>query len=258
MNTFYDKDIIKFLLIMLRCSGFIMLTPVFGRREFPYQAKIGLAGLLSFIVYPFIPDLTISLNIWNLAVLIIRETFIGLSIGFITLLMFSSIYVAGEIIDMQMGFGIVNVIDPQSNAQVPVIGNFYYILAVLVFLTVNGHHVLISALVKSFEMVPISGAIFGLGFLNTIISAFREMFLMGFKVSLPVVSIVFITDLALGIIARTVPQMNVFMVGLPIKILVGFIGMIIIFPAYLIALDVIFNGTYDNILTLLQGMLKAP
>jgi flagellar biosynthetic protein FliR len=235
-----------------------MLTPVFGRREFPVQAKVGLAGLLSLIIYPFVPDVELNLDLWNLAVIIIRETFVGLSIGYITLLMFSSLYVTGEIIDMQMGFGIVNVIDPQSNAQVPIIGNFYYILTILVFLTVNGHHVLISALVKSFEIVPISGATFGLDFLSIIISSFREMFLIGFKVSLPVVSIIFITDLALGIIARTVPQMNVFIVGLPIKILVGIVGMVIVLPAYLVVLDVVFSGTYDNILTLLQGMLKVP
>lgn len=235
-----------------------MLTPVFGRREIPNHARIGLACFLSLIVYPLIPDVNANIDVLALATLIVKETFVGLSMGYIALMMFSSLYVAGQIIDMQMGFGIVNVIDPQSNTQVPLIGNFYYILTLLIFLTVNGHHVLISALIKSFDIVPISGAIFEKRFLEIITSSFREMFVIGFKVSLPVISIIFITDFAMGIIARTVPQMNVFIVGLPIKIIAGILGMIIVFPMYLVALDVIFNGTYDNILTLLQGMLKTP
>jgi len=258
MSSIYDGTIVKFLLILFRCSGFIMLTPVFGRREFPAQAKIGLAGFLALIIYPLIQDTAADLNMWDLATLVVKETFVGLSIGYITLMMFSSLYVAGQIIDMQMGFGIVNVMDPQSNTQVPLMGNFYYILTILIFLTVNGHHVLISALIKSFEIVPISRAVFEGRLLEIIVSSFKEMFLIGFKVSLPVISMIFLTDFAMGIIARTVPQMNVFIVGLPIKILVGIAGMIIVFPMYLVALDVIFNGTYDNILTLLQGMLKIP
>jgi len=235
-----------------------MLTPVFGRREFPTQAKIGLAGFLSLIIYPLIPDIAASFNILDLATLAVKETFVGLSIGYITFMMLSSLYVAGQIIDMQMGFGIVNVMDPQSNTQVPLMGNFYYILTILVFLTINGHQVLISALIKSFEIVPVSRAVFEGRLLEIIISGFKDMFLIGFKISLPVISMIFLTDFAMGIIARTVPQMNVFIVGLPIKILVGIVGMIIVFPMYLVALDVIFNGTYENILTLLQGMLKLP
>lgn len=236
----------------------MILTPIFGRREIPPHTRIGIACFIAIIVYPFIPDFNANANLLNLATMIFRETFVGLSMGYINLVMFSSLYVAGQIIDMQMGFGIVNVIDPQSNAQVPLIGNFYYILTILVFLTVNGHHVLISALIRSFDIVPISDAIFGQNFLKAIIQSYTEMFAVGFKVGLPVVSIIFITDVAMAILARTVPQMNVFIVGLPVKILVGFLGMITVFPMYLIALDVIFNGMYDNILTLLRGMLKTP
>lgn len=258
MIGFNYGEIIKYILILFRCSGFIMLTPIFGRREIPNHARIGLACFLAMIVYPLIPDFDANMDVLTLATSILRETFVGLSMGYITLMMFSSLYVAGQIIDMQMGFGIVNVIDPQSNSQVPLIGNFYYILTLLTFLTVNGHHVLISAMIKSFEIVPLSNAVFGRSFLAAIIQSFREMFAIGFKVSLPVISIIFITDFALGIMARAVPQMNVFIVGLPIKIFIGILGIIIIFPMYLTALDVIFNGTYDNILTLLRGMLKPP
>ncbi|WP_422445797.1 flagellar biosynthetic protein FliR [Thermoanaerobacterium sp. DL9XJH110] len=259
MNTwFFEQGLIKFLLVLFRCMGFLMLTPVFGRREFPVQARIGLAALLSFIIYPLATEISYTGGLWDLAILAVKETTVGVAVGYITLLMFSALYVAGEIIDMQMGFGIVNVIDPQSSNQVPLMGNFYYIVTILVFLTVNGHHVLISAIIKSFEIVPLGKAIFTGNLFSAIRSSFVDMFSIGVKVSFPVVSMIFLTDLALGIIARTVPQMNVFIVGLPLKIFVGIVGMIFVFPMFIVALDVIFNGAYDNILLILRGMLKGP
>jgi len=258
MNTGFEAGLIKFLLVLIRCSAFLILTPVFGRREMPVQGKIALSGLISMIVSPLIPEINYDENFVNLALLIIREITVGLSIGYITLLMFSALYVAGEIVDLEMGFGIVNVIDPQSNSRVPLMGNFYYMLTLLIFLTLNGHHVLISAVIKSFEIVPIGKAVFKWGFLSGIITSFNDMFLIGVKVGLPVISIIFLTDFALGIIARTVPQVNVFLVGLPVKIAIGITAMILILPAYIVALDVIFNGTYDNIFTILRGMWKGP
>lgn len=252
-----EDKLIKFLLIFFRCTSFFILTPVFGRREIPTQGRIGLAALISYIVYNFVPNIKYSGKLWILFTLIIKEITVGIAMGYITLLMFSSLYLAGEVIDMEMGFGIVNVMDPQSNTQVPLMGNFYYILTLIVFLTVNGHHILISALIKSYSIVPLGEAIFGKSFLNAIIASFSDMLVIGAKVSLPIVAIIFVTDFALGIIARTVPQFNVFLVGLPLKIFVGIAGLVIILPMYLIALDVIFNGTFDNIVAVIEGMWKG-
>ena len=238
MQTNLEIDLLKFLLILFRCLGFMLITPVFGRREIPAQAKIGLSALLSIIVYPFVPEMSLSNDLWILAATILKEFMTGITMGYASFLLFSSLYLAGEIIDMEMGFGIVNVLDIQSNTQVPLMGNYFYIITILLFLTVNGHHVLISAIVKSYEVLPLGEANMLQGsLLQAIIASFKDMFLLGLRIALPVVSVIFFTDLALGIIARTVPQMNVFMVGLPLKITVGLISMIMVFPMFFVIID---------------------
>ncbi|NLZ53293.1 MAG: flagellar type III secretion system protein FliR [Thermoanaerobacteraceae bacterium] len=258
MEINYQAALLKYLLILFRCLGFLILTPVFGRREFPTKVKIGLGALLSIIVYPFITDIGFSGNLWILAASVLKEFMTGITMGYAAFLLFSSLYLAGEIIDTEMGFGIVNVLDSQSNTQVPLMGNYFYIITILLFLTANGHHMLISAIMRSYDLLPLSEAIYQEGLLNTIIASFKDMFLLGIKVALPVVSVIFLTDLALGIIARTVPQMNVFIVGLPVKIAVGMISMIMVFPMFFIIIDAIYNGVYEIILMTIKEMLVRP
>ncbi|NLU09630.1 MAG: flagellar type III secretion system protein FliR [Tepidanaerobacter acetatoxydans] len=258
MNVNYEIALIKYLLILFRCLGFLILTPVFGRREIPLQIKIGLAALLSFIVYPIIPELKLNSNLWIVAAGILRELMAGITMGYAAFLLFSSLYLAGGIIDLEMGFGMVNVLDPQSNTQVPLMGNYYYILTILLFLTVNGHHMLISTIIKSYDLLPLGEPVYRKGLLNVIMISFKDMFILGVQIALPITAIIFLTDLSLGIIARTVPQMNVFIVGLPLKIAIGMIGMIIVFPMYLVILDYIYNGTYEKILMTIREMQVLP
>jgi len=259
MDMSFKIVLINFMLVLFRCIGFIMLTPILGRREIPPQGKIGAAALISFIVLPMITmPLHDEYTLGVIVTLVLREVTIGISMGYITFLVFSALYVAGQVIDMEMGFGIVNVMDPQSNTQVPIMGSFYHILALIIFLTVNGHHALISAVIRSFEIIPLGKAHFGEGFLMGIIESFNEMFALGVKISMPIIAIIFLTDFALGIIARTVPQMNVFIVGLPLKIGIGLLGIIMILPMFLVILDVMFNGIYANLFTILKGMLQSP
>jgi len=253
-----EENLLVFLYVLFRCIGFIVVTPVFGRREIPVQTKICMAFLLAILVYPMIDNTNIETNLSSVLNSVIRETTIGIAMGFTCLLMFSTLYVAGEMIDVQMGFSMVNVIDPQSNSQVPLMGNFFYILALLIFLTVNGHHILISALIRSYEILPIDAALFGQGFLRSLVQTFIQIFVLGIKIAFPVVSMILVVDIALGIIARAVPQMNVFIIGLPGKIAAGMVGMIMVMPTYLIALDLIYNGIFNNLLTLLKGMLAQP
>lgn len=257
MNANLQLNLINFLLVFFRCVGFMILTPIFGRREIPSQGKIGVSALITFIALPVISAPSYEYSLGVLVTLILREVTVGISMGYITFLMFSALYVAGQVIDMEMGFGIVNVMDPQSNTQVPMMGSFFHILALLIFLTVNGHHALISAVIESFEVVPLGKALFEEGFLIGIIESFNDMFALGVKISMPIIGVIFLTDFALGIIARTVPQMNVFIVGLPLKITIGILGIIMILPMFMVILDVMFNGIYENLFTILKGMWQG-
>jgi flagellar biosynthetic protein FliR len=153
--------------------------------------------------------------------LVFKEVSFGALLGFVSLLLFLGIQLAGQIIGFQMGFAIVNVIDPSTQTQVSIVSEFKYIIAILIYLTINGHHYLISAVVQSFQLIPPGTINFSHATSDLISRACSDIFVIAVKVAAPAMITLFLTSLALGIIARTVPQMNVFIVGFPLKIGVG-------------------------------------
>ena len=177
----------------------------------------------------------------QLAFIIAKEFITGITIGFIAYMAFTAIYVAGEIIDMQIGFGVVNVMDPISNIQVPITSNVYFILSMLVYLSVNGHHALIKALFDSYTIVPLGTAVFGAEMADNFMSIFSSIFAVGFKIAAPIVAAILITDVALGTISRMVPQLNVFVIGMPLKILVGIAIIMVTIPMFLHILEGLFR-----------------
>jgi flagellar biosynthetic protein FliR len=253
-----EAQITTFLLVFTRIFGFFAIAPFFGRREFPFQARAGLAALVTSIIYPVVNKIAFQGSLWETVALFVKEAAVGFLMGFVVFLMFSAVYILGEIVDFEMGFGIVSVLDPQINTQVPILGNFFYILTILIFLNINGHHVLLGMLIRSFEVLPPGEPVLTQNLLYGILESFYAMFEAGVKMSLPLISATFLADFALGIMARTVPQMNVFIVGLPFKIVIGVFFLIIILPTFVTALDVLFNGSYEMLELILQGMTKKP
>ncbi|KXG77627.1 Flagellar biosynthetic protein FliR [Fervidicola ferrireducens] len=253
-----EAQITTFLLVFTRIFGFFATAPFFGRREFPFQARAGLAALVTSLIYPVVNKVAFQGSLWETVALFVKEAAVGFLMGFVVFLMFSAVYILGEIIDFEMGFGIVSVLDPQINTQVPILGNFFYILTILIFLNINGHHVLLGTLIRSFEVLPPGEPVLTQNLLYGILESFYAMFEAGVKMSLPLISATFLADFALGIMARTVPQMNVFIVGLPFKIVIGVFFLIIILPTFVTALDVLFNGSYEMLELILQGMTKKP
>lgn len=252
---FIIQEIELILIIFVRLTGFFVIDPVFARKNFPTIAKISLAFVITLIIFPVI-DINTEVPFQSIpyVFLIIKEFFIGFIIGFCAFLMFSSIYVAGQIIDMEIGFGLVNILDPQINVQVPIMGNFQYILTLLIFLTTNGHHHMLSAVIKSYEMLPIGEAVLTEPFFNNVVKMFSNMFVIAFKISLPIIGAILLTDIALALISRTIPQMNIFIIGIPIKIVVGIFVLVFYIPMYLVILDVMFNGIYNDVFTFLKVM----
>lgn len=223
-----------FLLIFVRMTGLFVTAPIFGRRNIPVYFKVGFAFTTSILMAGTIRiDHLIAVDNFLLYMLyIIREFVVGIVIGFIAYIVFTCIYVAGEIIDMQMGFGMVNVLDPMSNIQVPVTANLYYMLAMLVFLATNGHHILIKALFQSYKTIPLGTGVIGPKLGDNLMEIVQMIFSVGFKIAAPVVVALLISDVVLGIISKTIPQINVYMLGMPIKILLGFIIIIITLSAF--------------------------
>lgn len=191
---------------------------------------------------------------------IFKELAVGLALGFIAALFIYGIQVAGSFIDMQIGFAIANVIDPQTGAQSPLIGNFKYMLAVLFFLAMDGHHLFIQAIQQSYTFIPLQQLTIPLGSENVmqfVTHAFITMFEMAFKMAVPIVATLFLVDIALGIVAKTVPQLNVFVVGLPLKILISFIVLLVALPGFFYLLKILFATMFEAISTLMQ-LLGEP
>lgn len=256
LNIVLDKYEV-FLFVFIRMTGFFVVTPIFSRKNIPSIYKVVFALFISTLIVNFITINMSLTNIEDIIVVVINEFCFGILLGFITYLYFTSLYIAGQIIDMQIGFGMVNVFDPQSNAQVPIIGNFYYIIALLFLFTINGHHILVKAIINSYDIVPIGYTICLTDLTTRFVGIFTQLFIIGFKVSSPILAAIFLSNVLLGILARTVPQMNVFVVGMPFKIFIGIITLIIIVPLYIFALQHIFEDMYEEIFNFMKVIAKG-
>ena len=248
-----------FLLIFVRMTGLFVIAPIFGR-NMPTYIKIGIALTSAILMASVVKvDHVIEINGYLLyAFYIIKEFIVGLVIGFVAYAFFTSIYIAGQIIDMQIGFGMVNVFDPITNIQVPITANLYYMVAMLIFLATNGHHILLKALYQSFRLIPIASAGMGPNMKDNIIEVFRQMFSIGFKIATPILAAILIADVVLGIISKTIPQMNVFVLGMPLKILVGLILIMITIPAFIYIVAMISDKMNIEIFKFLKDMGSNP
>lgn len=223
-----------FLLIFVRVLAFFVTMPLFSYRTVPTPFKIGLSFFLAWIIFYTVDTTAVSID-GRYLFLIAKEILVGLLIGLIAFIIFSAIQVAGGFIDFQMGFAIANVMDPQTGAQSPLTGQYLNIISLLFLLSVNGHHLIIDGILNSYQFIPLDVFIpfQNQSIADFVIYSFNNMFLIAFQIAIPIVGCLFLVDVALGIIARTVPQLNVFVVGLPLKILVSFLALLVFMSLYM-------------------------
>lgn len=217
------------LLIIARVSAFFVILPLFSHRTIPAIHRIGFAVVISWMMYYTIDVEPFEVN-GEYIFLIMKEVIVGLFIGLLAYIIMSAIQIAGGFIDFQMGFAIANVIDPQTGAQSPLIGQFLNTLALLLLLALNGHHLLLDGVFYSYQFIPMEVHLAALGqenYVEFIMKTFAGVFAVAFQMSIPVVATLFLVDIALGITARTVPQLNIFVVGFPIKIGVSFLVLLV-------------------------------
>jgi len=232
-----------FLLVMIRILAFLYFIPIFSYRNFPSVFRTGLSAYLAAIVTFTLGKQPIDLD--GLFILLaLKEVLVGASLGIIGYIMMTAMQVAGGFIDFQMGFAIANVIDPFTGAQSPVMGQYLYLFAILFLLATDGHHLLIDGIVHSFQFIPPSGRIAAFGEEKTMLivsRVFATMFLSGVQIAIPIVGSLFLVDVALAIVSRTVPQMNIFVVGIPAKILISFLLFLIILGPMVAAVGNLFE-----------------
>ena len=218
-----------FLLIVARVSAFFVVLPLFSHRTIPASHRIGFAIVLSWMMYYTFDVEPFEIN-GDYILLIMKEVILGLFIGLLAYIIMSAVQIAGGFIDFQMGFAMANVIDPQTGAQSPLIGQFLNTLALLLLLALNGHHLLLDGIFYSYQFMPMEMTWPAFGqenYVEFIMKTFAGVFAVAFQMSIPIVATLFLVDIALGITARTVPQLNIFVIGYPIKIGVGFLVLLV-------------------------------
>jgi len=246
-----------FVLVLLRVSAIIVMIPVLSESMVPVRFKAALSIIISIIIFPLvvgqIPP-TKNYHIIQLIFLMIGETLIGVTIGFVSRMIFSAIQTAGNVIGLEMGFSIANVIDPMSSEQVSIVTELQYLIAMLVFLTVNAHHLFFQAIVQSYAVLKPLSFHFSGQLMQLIFEASKEMFVIALKLAAPITAVMIFTNVALGIMARTVPQMNIFIVGFPLQISLGLVFLGLTAPLFVRMTIGIFSGLEGKIISLLRLM----
>jgi flagellar biosynthesis protein FliR len=249
------KEFYTFLLVFARVGGLMVTAPLLGNKAIPGMAKAGFAAVFALAVTPLalphagpIPD-----HLLIMAGQVITDVMFGLALGYLARVLFAAIEMAGWVIDTQMGFGIINLLDPFSEQQASIMSMFQYQLAITLYLLMNGHLVLLGALADSFQALP-PGAVSPQGsFGLTIMPILQTMFGLGFRLALPAAGVLFVMDVAFGLIARFVPQVNVFIVGSPAKIIIGLTTVALLLPTLAIAVGQIVAGTQVGMGALIAG-----
>ncbi|MFT4583479.1 MAG: flagellar biosynthetic protein FliR [Gammaproteobacteria bacterium] len=206
----------------LRVGGLVMTAPVIGTRMVPGRVRIAYTLALCGVLVPLLPAPPEVVMLSPQGFLIaIQQVLIGAAIGLVVRIVFVVVEIAGQIVAQQMGLGFASLVDPQTGLQVPVLSQFYIVLATLMFFSLQGHLVLISTLVDSFTILPIgSGGIEREG-LEVVLEWSKSLFSGALAIALPIVIALLVVNLAFGVMARSAPQLNVFAIGFPIMILFG-------------------------------------
>lgn len=213
----------KLILILVRITAFIVVCPGFSFKGLPNTLKVGLSVSLSMMVYYLIPDIEVTESLLLFFIWTMKETLFGLAMGYITNLLFTAMEIAGQLVDFQVGFSMASVYDASLGRQASYYGKVYYWISISIFFLLNMHHMVLETLIKSFDYIPLSLVNLGTFRVEGLVVLFSEVFELAFNLAAPIIIVVLITDVVLGVISRTVPQINVLMLGMPLKSMVGFI-----------------------------------
>lgn len=235
-------SLILAILIFTRIASIFALIPFFGAANLPMQVRIAFIMMLTVLIFPIasMADVTAIQTFYDLAFHILIETGIGLSVSIATAIVFNAIYIAGTVIDIGIGFSMVNVISATDETEMPLTANLFYLISMLVFFVTNSHHKIIEALWQCFRTVPLGLGHLNLGVIDIFNVIFVQSFVIGIKIAAPFLLTILIADVIMGLLSKAMPGFNVFMVGMPVKILIGFYLIYLLIP-YLVRITAFLN-----------------
>ena len=227
-----------------RILALIATAPILGNPSLPVRTKLGLALLITILIAPSLDSLPqVDPSSGEGLLILAQQVIIGSAIGFTMRIIFVAVEAAGELIGLQMGLGFATIVDPQSTSQVPLIGRFLGVIASLAFLAIDGHLIMIALITQSFSTLPIGNTGLSAISFNQIAYWGQEIFLSGLQLSLPVLAALLITNITLGVLSRAAPQLNIFAVGFPLALAVGWLVLAIALPYFTPVLErMIYDG----------------
>lgn len=242
-------------LIFLRMIAFVVSAVVFGSSNISTPIKILLALVLSVVVFPTVQvGGTSQQMVEDLILLAAREVFIGLSLGFLTRLFFFAVGMTGELISVSIGLGQAQIFNPMLGTNSNTVEQFYNTLATLIFFAVNGHHLLISGIAQSYELVPLAQMKLNMAPFAEIATFVQSMMVMAVKMCAPIIGAILITNMAMGILGRAIPQINVLVTSMPVTLLIGFALMFICIPLLVVEMHGILDITHTKMVLVMKAL----
>ncbi len=237
-----------FWLVAARIGGVVLVLPPFGHQAVAPALRFFLTLFLALAVLPVVPAPAggVPGDLLGYAGLFVREVAVGLAIGFLVNLILAAAEAAGHLLDMGLGFGLVNVIDPVFGRPTPLTGQFLHFLALLVFLLADAHHQVLAALLVSFRQIPPGGGSLLRG-LGVALDQAGWFFATALRLALPILAVLFLTNLVVGLVSRAAPQLNVFAVGFPAQVAVGLVALALAVPAYVLAFKLLLPELYRSL-----------
>ena len=229
-----EQDVLVGVLIFLRISLLMMLLPVLGHKMIPAPAKAGFVGILTILLFPIVSEHVpyIQPDVVIFALFALKEMLLAAALALIAQLIFTSAQFAGQMMSMQMGMAMANIFDPATNAQSAIVAQFAGVLAILMWLASGAHHMFILTLIESFSLLP-PGEAWSFDGWDVMNDAMASMFILGVKLMAPVLLLLFFVYIALGLVARAVPQVQVFFVSFPLSVGLGLLIFSMALPAFM-------------------------
>ena len=244
----YAKYLV-FMMVFARMSGIFLMSPLLGRKNVPGIVKVGLALFVGIAITSAQPELTVNCTgLVDFFLALVKEFFVGYAISFVMELILSALTMAGEIIDLQLGFGMSRVYDPQSGVSMSLTSSVFNYMFVLIFFGTNGHLTLIQIASASFGVFPPGPVLPNAQCAQVIPLMFSNMLILALKIAVPIIAIELLVETGMGILMRTVPQINIFVVGLQLKLLVGLAVIVMLLPGI--------TGILDSSVNVLFQMIK--
>ena len=241
--TFTVENLEFYLLVLVRVSALVMTAPFFSYNYVPVRVRAAMSVFLSLVLIPIIPVIDLNYaGVVGYSVLILKETLIGFTLGFMCNMCFFIVSFSGQLMDMEMGLSMASMFDPMTNTQISVTGNIYNYLLMLMMVVTNMHYYIVRAIADSFTYFNIGKAIFPIADIkNLVVDFIGSYFIIGFRIILPVFCCMLLINVVLGVLAKAAPQMNMFVIGLQIKVLVGLIVLVLILQSFPMVADYIFD-----------------